>query len=160
MKYSSTIKLILPWLVFALVGCTRSLDVETATNISSEDTTKLIQQIEGKACYWDEQGQVLPPTIVPGMFNAIACRKNVTMILRDLAASGVRIQQALPALISNLKVKNTENYPGHRVKAGLPSLSTRTLGMIADSRAIDGLLEFARESKKLWPSVQQMILNQ
>jgi hypothetical protein len=133
-----------------LMGCVRNLEIKTTNKITDDEANKLVQQVEGKACYWNEEGQVLPPTLLPGSVEPIACQKSAALILKDLAANGVRIYQAVPALISNLKIKNTENHPGHRVKADLPLLSTRTLGMIADPKAIDGLLQLADESKQTW----------
>jgi PBS lyase HEAT-like repeat len=127
-------------------GCISDLKIQNNSKVSDQDLSKLIQQTEGNACYWNEKGEALDP-IMPGTLGPIECKKDAAFILEKLAENEVRVNRAVPALINNLKL-NGEEASLRSNTVGLRVLSVQALGAIRDPRAIDGLLELIRNSNQ------------
>jgi HEAT repeat protein len=148
--------LILP-LFLGIIGCVSNLDLDQKSPLSEGDVSRLIEQLEGRACYWDSSGQVIDHIAmnlpVPSMGAEVEfdCQAKATGVLKTYARRGKQhLGSAVPSLIRSLSYRKKENneYSPDYYYFSLQSRAAEVLGTIKDPRAIDGLLKVIKSNQE------------
>jgi hypothetical protein len=140
--------LILP-LFLGIVGCMSDLDHDQKSSLSEGDVSRLIEQLEGRACYWTARGQAIDHIAmnlpVPSMGAEVKfdCQEEAARLFRIYARTGKQhFEKAVPALIWALsyKKKQDNEYRADYYYFPLQYSASETLGLIKAPSAIDGLI--------------------
>jgi HEAT repeat protein len=146
--------LILP-LFLGIVGCVSNLDLDQKSPLSEGDFSRLIEQLEGRACYWDSSGRVIDHIAmnlpVPSMGADVEfdCQVEAANVLRTYARRGKQhLRSAVPSLIRSLsyRKKQKNEYSSDYYYFSLQFRAAEVLGAIKDPRAIDGLLKVIKSN--------------
>jgi hypothetical protein len=139
-------------LILFLTFCTKKTDIKDSAKISEQDFELLMNQLEGRGCYWVSRGSggyaVSRMDILVSVNNTTTydCQNFASRVLGSISKEN-NLERVVPLLISHLRyksdkpLKNNDFFP-------LRWRAMQALGEIKDPRAIEALIEVIHHSRQ------------